>query len=58
MKIRDIPLKKAKKEILAYFENFKEAFPSDATNALRIDLETTHKITRELIKEKRLEVVD
>ena len=41
MKIRDIPLKKAKKEILAYFENFKEAFPSDATNALRIDLEMT-----------------
>ena len=54
---RGILLKTAKKEVLGYFEKYQEAFPSDAANALGIDLEVTHKIVKELIKEKRLEVI-
>jgi len=56
IKIRIISTKIARKEVLGYFERYSEAFPSDAANALGLDLETVHKIARELIAEKRLEV--
>ncbi|MDO8647457.1 MAG: hypothetical protein Q7R70_03505 [Candidatus Diapherotrites archaeon] len=55
---RNISLKTAKKEVLGYFEKYSEAFPSDAANALSLDLETVHKLTKELIAEKRLEVIN
>ncbi len=54
IKLRDVDYKTAKKEILAYFEKFREAYPDEAANDLGIPLETVAKITTELIKEKRL----
>ena len=52
---RNLPYKTVKKEVLGYFQKYQEAYPSDCANALEIDLETVHRATMELIKEKRLE---
>ena len=57
IKLRDVDYKTAKKEVLAYYEKFREAYPDEAANDLGIPLETAAKITSELIKEKRLEVI-
>ncbi|MFH1586537.1 MAG: hypothetical protein ABID38_01620 [Candidatus Diapherotrites archaeon] len=58
IKLRDIDYKTAKKEILSYFEKYNEAYTDEAANDLGIDLETAFKITGELIKEKRLDVIE
>lgn len=54
IKIRDINYKTAKKEILGYFEKYKEAFISEAAEDLELDLELVAKITEELQNEGRL----
>ena len=58
IKLRDVDYKTAKKELLGYYEKFSEAFPDEAANDLGLDLETVHKIVGELIKEKRLVVIE
>ena len=58
IKLRDVDYKTAKKEVLGYFERYKEAYPDEAANDLGIDIKTVFKITSELIKEKRLEVIE
>ena len=55
--LRDVDYKTAKKEVLSYYEKFREAYPDEAANDLGIPLETVAKITSELIKEKRLGVI-
>ena len=55
--LRDIDYKTAKKEILEYYEKFKEAYQDEVANNLRVDLRMTVQIINELIKEKRLEVI-
>jgi len=56
--LRDVDYKTAKKEILGYYEKFNEAYPSDIGNELGISLEMTYRIVNELIKEKRLDVIE
>ncbi|HLC79850.1 MAG TPA: ribbon-helix-helix domain-containing protein [archaeon] len=58
IKLRDVDYKIAKKEVLAYFEKFREAYPDEAANDLSLSLEMVAKITSELIKEKRLEAIN
>ena len=57
VKVKDVDYKTAKKEILGYFKKYREAFVDEAANDLGIDLELAVRITQELKKEKRLEVV-
>jgi len=56
IKTRDVDYSQAKKEVLSYFEQFGEAYPSDSANDLGLDLELVHKIVLELKKEGRLGV--
>jgi Arc/MetJ-type ribon-helix-helix transcriptional regulator len=58
IKLRDVDYKTAKKEVLGYYKKFREAFPDEAAEDLRIDAETVFKITNELIKEKKLEAIE
>ena len=58
IKLRDVDYKTAKKEVLGYYKKFREAYPSDIANELGLELETVYKIVKELIKEKRLEVIE
>lgn len=57
IKLRNVAYKSAKKEVLAYFKKVKEAYPDEAANDLSLPLETVAKITGDLLKEKRLEVI-
>ncbi len=57
IKVKDVDYKTAKKEVLGYFKKFKEAFVDEAANDLGIDLELAVRITQNLRKEKRLEVI-
>ena len=52
--IRDVDYKTAKKEVLGYYKIHKEAYISDVSNDLELDLELVANISNELIKEGRL----
>lgn len=58
IRLRDIDYKTAKKEVLGYYEKFREAYPDEAANELGIGVEMVMRIVGELIKEKRMEVID
>ncbi|MDR3292031.1 MAG: hypothetical protein LBT10_07795 [Methanobrevibacter sp.] len=55
IKLRDIDYDTAKKEVLGYYQNYKEAYISEVAENLEFDLELVIKITNELEKEGRLE---
>jgi Arc/MetJ-type ribon-helix-helix transcriptional regulator len=55
--LRDVDYKTAKKEVLGYYEKYREAYPHEVANNLELDVELVHRITKELIKEKRLGVM-
>jgi len=55
IKMRDVDYKTAKKEILGYYEKYSEAYPSDISLELGVDLELVYRIVNELVKEKRVE---
>lgn len=56
--LREVDYKTAKKEVLAYYKKFREAYPDEAAEDLRIDAKLVFKITGELIHEKRLGVIE
>ena len=56
--LRDVDYRTAKKEVLGYYEKYREAYPHEVALNLELDLELVHRITAELKKEKRLEAID
>lgn len=54
IKLRNLSKEKAKKEILNYIKNRKEAETFDIANDLRLDLNLTMKALRELWEEGRI----
>ncbi|MCR4335325.1 MAG: ribbon-helix-helix domain-containing protein [archaeon] len=56
--LRDVDYGTAKKEILEYYKKNNEAYYEEIANELRLDLEMTVKIVDELIKEKKVEVIE
>jgi len=58
IKVRDVDYKTAKKEVLGYFRKYSEAYVDEAANDLGLDLELVVNITKDLRKEKRLDVAE
>lgn len=54
IKIRDIDYEAAKKEILGYYRSYDEAYVSEVSEDLEIDLELVYQIIEELEREGRL----
>ncbi|MBM4242098.1 MAG: hypothetical protein FJ150_10655 [Euryarchaeota archaeon] len=54
IKIRDIDYETAKKEVLGYYRSYDEAYISEVSKDLQLDLELVCQITEELEKEGRL----
>lgn len=54
IKVQDVDYDLAKKEILGYFRQYKEAYISEVAEDLELDLELVIKITKELEIEGRL----
>jgi Arc/MetJ-type ribon-helix-helix transcriptional regulator len=54
IKERDIDYDTAKKEILGYYKNYDEAYISEVSEDLKLDLNLVIKVTEELKKEGRL----
>ena len=54
IKLRDIDYETAKKEVLGYYRSYNEAFISEVSENLELDLELVSQITEELEKEGRL----
>lgn len=44
VKINDVDFNHVKKEVLSYYREIEEAFPSDAANDLGLDLELVYKV--------------
>ncbi len=54
IKIRDVDYESAKKEVLGYYRSYDEAYISEVSEDLELDLELVCQITEELEKEGRL----
>jgi len=54
IKIRDIDYESAKKEVLGYYRSYDEAYLSEVSEDLELDLELVIQITEELEREGRL----
>ena len=54
IKLRDVDYETAKKEVLGYYRSYNEAFISEVSENLELDLELVSHITDELEKEGRL----
>jgi Arc/MetJ-type ribon-helix-helix transcriptional regulator len=54
IKIRNIDYDTAKKEVLGYYKTYDEAYISEVSENLELDLELVAKIVQELIKEGKL----
>jgi len=57
IKLRNINYENAKKEILGYYRNYDEAYLSEVSENLELDLELVIQITEELEQEGRLKGV-
>jgi len=57
IKIREINYQEAKEEVLGYYRNYQEAYDYEVAEDLELDYELVVKITEELKREGRLEVV-
>jgi Arc/MetJ-type ribon-helix-helix transcriptional regulator len=57
IKLRDINYDDAKKEVLGYYRNYDEAYLSEVSENLELDLELVIQITEELKQEGRLKGV-
>lgn len=54
IKIRDVDYETAKKEVLGYYRSYDEAYISEVSADLELDLELVNQITEELEHEGRL----
>jgi Arc/MetJ-type ribon-helix-helix transcriptional regulator len=57
IKYRDVDYKTAKKEVMGYFQERGEAYPSDIEEDLELDYKLICQIVEELKREGRLEVL-
>ena len=57
IKIRNIDYETAKKEVFGYYQSYDEAYLSEVSEDLELDLELVHQITEELEREGRLKVI-
>lgn len=57
IKLRNIDHETAKKEVLGYYRNYGEAYISEVSRDLELDLELVNQITEELEKKDRLKGV-
>lgn len=57
IKYRDVDYKTAKKEVMGYFQDRGEAYPSDIEEDLELDYKLICQIVEELKREGRLEVL-
>lgn len=57
IKYRDVDYKTAKKEVMGYFQERGEAYPSDIEGDLELDYKLICQIVEELKREGRLEVL-
>ncbi len=57
IRLREVDYRTAKKEVLGYYEKYREAYSYAVANNLEMEVELVQKITEELIKEKRFEVI-
>ncbi len=57
VKVRDVDYKTAKKEVLGYYRNYREAYPHEVAEGLELDYELVCGIVDELKASKRLEVI-
>ena len=57
MKYRDLDYDTAKKEVMGYFQERGEAFPSEVEEDLELDYKLVCQITEELKREGRLELL-
>jgi Arc/MetJ-type ribon-helix-helix transcriptional regulator len=58
VKVRDVNYKDAKKEVLGYFQSYREVYPHQVAEDLELDYNLVWKITEELKKEGRLKVIE
>ncbi|MBI2971008.1 MAG: hypothetical protein HYY37_01160 [Candidatus Aenigmarchaeota archaeon] len=52
--VRDLSKDKARKEVIEYIKDNKQAYPSDISDALKIDFDMVLEIVKELAKEGRV----
>jgi len=57
IKYRDVDYKTAKKEVMGYFQERGEAYPSDVEEDLELDYKLICQIVEELKREGRLEIL-
>jgi hypothetical protein len=57
IKYRDVDYETAKKEVMGYFQESGEAYPSDIEEDLELDYKLICQIVEELKREGRLEVL-
>lgn len=58
IKYRDVDYETAKKEIMGYFQDRREAYPSEIEEDLQLDYSMVCQIIKELRREGRLEVLE
>ncbi len=58
IKVRDVNYDEATREVLDYYRTYKEAYPHEVADALELDYDLVLKITEELKRDMRLEVID
>ncbi|MDR2829824.1 MAG: ribbon-helix-helix domain-containing protein [Methanobrevibacter sp.] len=54
IKVRDMDYETVKKEVLGYYQNYKEAYVSEVVENLELDLEVVVRVVNELEREGRL----
>ena len=58
IKVRDVNYDEATREVLDYYRTYKEAYPHEVADALELDYDLVWKITEELKRDRKLEVID
>ena len=56
--MRDVNYNEATREVLDYYRTYKEAYPHEVADALELDYDLVWKITEELKRDRKLEVID
>jgi hypothetical protein len=57
-KVRDVNYDETTREVLDYYRTYNEAYPHEVADALELDYDLVWKITEELKRDMRLEVID
>ena len=58
IKVRDVNYDEATREVLDYYRTYNEAYPHEVADALELDYDLVWKITEELKRDRKLEVID